>query len=123
MNIVMGRVPGHIEIYQEHEPSIGLSAIEMEAIGLPMEKACDLINEFLVGGVVGCRDSRQREALECLFKLANQEMEFQLHEIGNFNLSAPPCPDNSCIEMEARMLVFSAKQQRQVGLQCSPSTV
>ena len=122
LNIVIRRVPGQIELHEEHEEAVGLSSIEMDAVGLTAEKACDLINEFLVGGIVGCRDSREKEALDCLFQLAKQEKEFQLHELGSFNIIAPPCEEKSCVEMEARMLVFLAKQHRSRSQTCFVAT-
>ncbi|WP_426158305.1 hypothetical protein [Pseudomonas sp. TSRC2-2] len=115
LNVVIGVVPGIIEIHSDDEATAGLSAFEMEAVGLQPTRACELINDFLVGGVVGCREERVKVALQQLYKIAGQDMEFQLEELGDLDIAPPACDQGACAEMEARRLVFLAKQSKNGG--------
>jgi hypothetical protein len=111
LNVVMGVVPGVIELHAADEGNAGLSALEMATIGLQPHRACELINDFLVGGVVGCLDERVKVALQQLYGFAGYEMEFALEELGDLDISAPFSDLGASIEMEARRLVFIAKQK------------
>ncbi|MBK3468465.1 MULTISPECIES: hypothetical protein [unclassified Pseudomonas] len=115
LNVVIGVVPGVIEIHSGDEVKAGLSALEMEAIGLQPTRACELINDFLIGGVVGCREARVKVALQQLYKIAGHHMEFQLEELGDLDISPPTFDQGACAEMEARRLVFLARQSKSRG--------
>ena len=112
---MIGVVPGVFEIHSGDEAEAGLGALEMEAIGLQPTRACELINDFLVGGVVGCREERVKIALQQLYKIAGYEMEFLLEELGDLDISPPTFDQGTCAEMEARRLVFLARQSKSRG--------
>ncbi|WP_177454461.1 hypothetical protein [Pseudomonas sp. Irchel 3E13] len=111
LNVVIGLMPGIIELHPEDELSAGLSSLEMEAVGVAPHRACELINDFLLGGVVGCQEERVKVALQQLYHIAGCEMEFTLEELGDLNVSVPTLDMGACVEMEARRLVFIAKQK------------
>ncbi len=115
LNVVIGVVPGVFELYSGDEAKAGLSALEMEAVGLQPTRACELINDFLVGGVVGCREERVKVALQQLYKIAGSDMEFFLEELGDLDIAPPTFDQGACAEMEARRLVFLARQSKNGG--------
>jgi hypothetical protein len=115
LNVVIGVVPGVIELYSGDVGKAGISVREMEAVGLQPTRACELINDFLVGGLVGCREERVKVALQQLYKIAGSHMEFSLEELGDLDVSPPTFDQGACAEMEARRLVFLARQSKNGG--------
>lgn len=111
LSVVIGVVPGIIELDADDESNASVSTFDMEAVGLQPHRACELINDFLVGAVVGCREERVKIALQQLYEIAGYEMEFALEELGDLDILAPSCDLGACAEMDARRLVFIAKHK------------
>lgn len=69
--------PAHLGVQGDYvSDDLVLSAIELEACGLPPSKACETINKLITSSPLKVDNQRTMGALHNLFAIASVELEF-----------------------------------------------